>query len=678
MVNCRKYMEMETENMAQLLQTSLFEIEQRIAQAKREDSFYGRYFFITGSQLQTALKIILSLKSDTISTSPTKDLRRINKDFYAILEPEQYTQSFLNPTFSVSQYGEKRGPYFSFISKEIMGSLEMAYRNRQLSLLNLATLYLNFCTLVHENESMLNEEIENYAYINWSQAITTMIEGRVMRNYRWYHGLFERVSSGDYDALYGYGLPVSDIELKTASFYNAADEQKLRAFARFVAESFVRGFVVIGKDMSSKKTVSLSYSIGQEKLMLFLTEELRKQGLEPCFHNIKTRDINPQFNYDHRFDLALYFSEAYSSFRIAKYQEICDIYKRELQLSAGTINIDRFGEKPFSPVEKEENLKLHADQHNLFVTMQNRITAIHDSYSPNEETSYTEVALPTPAISENFEEIFYDFLDINMLENARYETIQQRLIDVLDTAHFVHVKGNGRNETDLYVKMPKLTDPERETNYDNCVADVNIPVGEVYTTPQLKGTNGLLHLERTFLEGLLYKNLKLLFKDGFITEYSCENFENKEDNEKYIRDTLFNFNETLPLGEFAIGTNTLAYVVSKKYNIMDLLPILIIEKVGPHFAIGDTCFTYEEDHAIYNRINKKEIVAKDNEKSIQRKNNIDAAYTNCHIDITLPYESIEHITAITSDKKEMPIIRKGQFVLPGTEELNRPFHQKVA
>ena len=42
--------------------------------------------------------------------------------------------------------------------------------------------------------------------------------------------------------------------------------------------------------------------------------------------------------------------------------------------------------------------------------------------------------------------------------------------------------------------------------------------------------------------------------------------------------------ETLPMGEFAIGTNTTAYEVALRYGILDKFPILIAEKMGPHFA----------------------------------------------------------------------------------------------
>jgi aminopeptidase len=131
----------------------------------------------------------------------------------------------------------------------------------------------------------------------------------------------------------------------------------------------------------------------------------------------------------------------------------------------------------------------------------------------------------------------------------------------------------------------------------------------------------------------------------------------------------------LPIGEFAIGTNTLAYVVAQKYNILDVLPVLIIEKMGPHFAIGDTCYSHTEDMAVYNPIDKKEITARDNSMTLNRKEDYSKAYTNVHTDITLPYEDIEFITAIAEDGEKFDIIRNGRFTVAGTEELNIPLDE---
>ena len=119
-----------------------------------------------------------------------------------------------------------------------------------------------------------------------------------------------------------------------------------------------------------------------------------------------------------------------------------------------------------------------------------------------------------------------------------------------------------------------------------------------------------------------------------------------------------------------------AYVMARKWGIEDKLTILIAEKTGPHFAVGDTCYSHEEDVVAYNP-NGKRIVARDNEKSRLRDTEPSEAYFNCHTDITLPFDELGELTAVKKDGGRIPIIEKGRFVLPGTEALNEPLEQRT-
>ena len=154
-----------------------------------------------------------------------------------------------------------------------------------------------------------------------------------------------------------------------------------------------------------------------------------------------------------------------------------------------------------------------------------------------------------------------------------------------------------------------------------------------------------------------------------VTEYNCANFPVEEQNKAFIQENLMNHRDTLPLGEFAIGTNTTAYAMAQKYDIVHKLPILIVEKMGPHFAIGDTCYSHSEEVRLFNP-DGKEIVAKENECSILRNEDMEKAYFNCHTDITIPYDEIGKITAVKADGEEIVLLENGRFVLAGTEELN--------
>ena len=179
----------------------------------------------------------------------------------------------------------------------------------------------------------------------------------------------------------------------------------------------------------------------------------------------------------------------------------------------------------------------------------------------------------------SYEEIFDEIIKINTLDAKVYERVQQTIIDALDQGTSVHILGNNGNHTDLRVQLYKLKDPKKETIFENCVADVNIPVGEVFTSPVLEGTNGVLHVSQVYLNELLYKDLEVTFSNGMVADYSCKNFEHELENKEYFLDNVLYRHPTLPLGEFAIGTNTTAYVAAKKYNIADKMPILIAEKM---------------------------------------------------------------------------------------------------
>ena len=88
--------------------------------------------------------------------------------------------------------------------------------------------------------------------------------------------------------------------------------------------------------------------------------------------------------------------------------------------------------------------------------------------------------------------------------------------------------------------------------------------------------------------------------------------------------------------------------------------------------MGDTCFSWEEDVVTCNPDGKK-MIAKENECSMLRKEDVEKAYFNCHTDITIPYDELGEIVVLHKDGTETAIIQEGRFVLEGTEYLNRAF-----
>ena len=470
--------------------------------------------------------------------------------------------------------------------------------------------------------------------------------------------------------LYQYGQHIGKNETGIAAFLNGMSDEEIQAMADTYTEGYRIGFAATGKDLSKKTTAQVRYPIGFERMVRAAVKNLEKLNLKVTMRACSSA-ANKQYDYDHKEDKALYYDKAYVERRLEVMKTSFEEMKKLANGQAGPAVIEVFGEIPFSPETKKEVLKLDEKQQQLSVYDMSMSGQITNQYIIGEERSFTIIAYPVPEIGEKFKEIFAETVKINTLDYTLYQNMQQKIIDVLDQAEKVHITGKNNNKTDLYVSIWPLKDATKESAFENCVADVNIPVGEVFTSPVLKGTTGKLFVSQVYLNELKYLNLEIDFEDGMIREYTCTNFEKEEECKKYIKENVLMNHETLPMGEFAIGTNTTAYRMARDFDIADKLPILIAEKTGPHFAVGDTCYSHEEDMVTYNP-DGKQIVARENDFSKLRSEDMSKAYFNCHTDITIPYDELDKITVIRKDGTTEDIISDGRFVLAGIEELNKP------
>ena len=469
------------------------------------------------------------------------------------------------------------------------------------------------------------------------------------------------------------------------------DEKTIKLMADTYTEGYRIGFIKGNKDISKKKVVNIVYPLGFEKMIKLAIANFEAMGLKPAImrtaHSIFHKNgmgisgfysdsPNKQFDFDHKEDQALILDKKLISRKleaIGKAHEAC----RELaKAHGGPAWVEVFGENPFVPKVKKEAIAFDEKQQKLEAAYRVKTSQLINEYIPGEERSFTIIAFPVPEIGAHYEAIMQETIALNTLDYETYESIQQTIIDTLDLGESVIVRGMGENRTDLKVALYPLQNPEKETIFENCVADVNIPVGEVFTSPVLKGTEGILHVTKVYLSQLEYKDLSITFTDGMVTDYSCSNFSTAEENKKYIKDNILFHHESLPMGEFAIGTNTTAYVMARKYHIQDKLPILIGEKTGPHFAVGDTCYSHGEEVAVFNP-DGKEIVARDNEISLLRKTDVEKAYFGCHTDITIPYDELGEVSVVTKGGEVIPIILEGRFVLKGTEGLNEALSRGI-
>ena len=630
------------------------------------------------------------LQSGRYQALELEELKEWNHRLYQDILPDRYEASYGNPSYAVNRCGKDYGLALSFLYAELRGAIAYTFEQKTEYLDILFELLVEVYNQFEEEPYPAIESIKETIYWYASDYCDVFVADRIREQIdpdeTFAAGIIMDSDLDDIRYLYQFGEYISENELQTARHLMKLDDAVIKRMADVYTEGYRIGFVNTGKDLSRKSAVNIRYVLGFERVIKKAIANFEKMGLKPVIYrsgvSVLTKRqhlkigyfgavANKQYEYDHRNDQALFLDKKFLERKLEVVKTTYERYKELAAGFAGPACIEMFGEEPFAPKQKEEVLKLSEKQEELVLLYDSRQSQITNEYIRGDERSYTIVAYPVPEIGEKYEEIFDEIIRINTLDAGTYEKVQQTLIDALDQGEYVHILGDNGNRTDLKVQLYPLKDPQKETIFENCVADVNIPVGEVFTSPVLEGTSGLLHVSKVYLNELQYKDLEITFANGMIADYNCGNFDRELENKEYIHDNILHKHPTLPLGEFAIGTNTTAYVAARKYGIEEKMPILIAEKMGPHFAVGDTCYSWSEDIKVYNP-NGKEIVARDNSVSIQRKEDVSKAYFYCHTDITIPYEELKSITVVTKSGEEIALLENGRFVLPGTEILNEP------
>lgn len=675
---------------------------ERIEEMEQEKALpaeYAEFFQRTAAFARLLKNEYEYVEKGNLLTAPLSELAQHNQALYEDILPQAYDTSYANPSYAVSRLGEQYGQLLSFVYTELRSSIADVYEQYREGLVIrmelLLELYTTFVFTYEETKELpAYETLRQIIYWFVSDYAVLFIEKRNEEQLNPACDFALRIimerDLSDLRYLYAYGEYITDNEIETAKHLQQLSDETLALMADTYTEGYRIGFETGNKDISKKKVVNIRYCLGFERMIRKAVENFEKMGLRPTIYRASLSTFfrkgmhrigyfgasaNRQYEYDHKEDEALYLDKMLIHRKLEIWRNTFEKHKELAAVHGGPAVVEVFGEKPFTPISRQESLQLSEIQQELSIEYAAAAGELTNRYMKGEERSFTIIAFPVPDIGASYGAIFDEIVRINTLDYALYRDIQAVIIETLNRGTFVEVKGMNGNQTDIRVALKELSDPQHEDLFENCVADVNIPVGEVFTSPKLAGTNGVLHVKRVFLGELEYRNLTIHFQDGMTTKYTCTNFDNEQENGRYIKDNVLNRHESLPLGEFAIGTNTTAYVVAEQYGIADKLPILIAEKMGPHFAVGDTCYSHAEEIRVYNP-NGHEIIAKDNEISSLRTQDMAKAYFNCHTDITIPYDELGELSVITKEGERLPVILKGRFVLAGCEELNRPFLKK--
>ena len=484
-----------------------------------------------------------------------EELRTWNRRLYQDVLPEQYEESYANPDYACKMFGKESGQILGMLYAELRGAVVYVFEGKTEYLTILYELLIEIYNQFEDTPDAKTARDIFYWYASdyCDVFLADRIREQILPEESFATDLIMNSDLKDLRYLYQFGEYISENEWKTAEHLNRLPEETIQKMADVYSEGYRIGFVNTGKDLSKKSVVNIRYILGFERVVKKAIENFEKMGLKPVIYRAAVSVLtkrqhykigycgavaNKQYEYDHKDDQAIFMDKKYLERKLEVMQTTYEHYKKEAAGFAGPACIDMFGEEPFEPVAKETVAKLSESQEEMILQYDSRQSQMVNRYIKGEERSFTIIAYPVPEIGEKYEEIFDEIIRINTLDAKVYEKVQQTLIDALDQGEYVHILGTNGNRTDLNVQLHPLNDPAKETIFENCVADVNIPVGEVFTSPVLEGTNGVLHVSKVYLNELQYRDLEITFSNGMVSEYNCANFDHDLENKAYIHDTL--------------------------------------------------------------------------------------------------------------------------------------------
>ena len=465
----------------ELNKIALLELKKDVEETREFSSYFSKM-----ADLLLYVNEIYDTKERTL-----EQLKQWNRIWYEEISQEQYAHSFGNPEFCTEKFGKEYGQIFAFLYAEMRSGFIYTIEGRLFDLVINNELFLEISNLFLSGEEH-PQKIKHIVFDHMRDYSEDVFEYRIREQLDPELDFATKIvmesDLSDPDILYQYGEYISENEIDTLKFLNKLPQEEITAMAKTYVDGFHEGFIINNIDMSPKRSVNIRYTIGFEPVVREAVRLFSEIGLAPIIYrsgvSVLTRGLhkigyvssspNPQYEYDHRYDQAIFFDNRFMKHKLECYHNAYEHYKDEAYVFAGPACMETFGEIPFLPENKEENLKLSKKQQELSVEFQMKASEIMNQYIKPEQRSFTIIAYPIPEIGDNFEEIFKEVVKVNTLDKDKYRQIQQHLIDALNQAVEVHIKGKGKNKTDLYVAMHEMDDPSKERNFENCLADVKI------------------------------------------------------------------------------------------------------------------------------------------------------------------------------------------------------------
>ena len=408
-----------------------------------------------------------------------EELVRRNKELYQDILPENYETSYANPSYAVQALGDDLGVLCSVLYTEVRSLIPFVYERNLEEMTIRLELFLEVynlfdCKINEDGMVPAAEELREllYWYVSDYSDIETerRVKEQVDSSLTFATDIIMQNDYSDVKYLYAYGERVTENEIKTAEYIHSLPDETIEKMAFTFTEGYRKGFEAAGKDLSKKDTVNIRYRLGFERVIKKAIEYFAGMGLKPVIYrtgaDIFTRKAagkigyygavaNPQYDYDHREDMACFFDGHMVTRRLECLTAAYEEYKEAAAKHAGPACMEVFGEEIFEPAPKSANPHYSEEQQKLVVDYTSQAGMITNTYIKREERSFTIIAFPVAEIGENFPAIFEEGIKLARTMEKELDKIEGK-IQILMNEPVPQAKDNSP-QLDLFSEPTEVT-----------------------------------------------------------------------------------------------------------------------------------------------------------------------------------------------------------------------------
>ena len=315
--------------------------------------------FLTG-----CLDLYEKVSVDALSKMSFEECQEENLSYYRDILPDHYENSFANPDFAVRALGEDHGKLLCFLYTELRSMRVYAFEQDKYKMTILLELFLEIYGMFAGGKvtyKQLRETIYWFLYDYAEEFCAGRVRQRLDPDLRFATDIIMDSDLSDLRYLYRYGEYISEDEIKTAEYLNTLSEKEIDDIARTFTEGFRRGFIWKGVDLSHKSTVNIQYNLGFERIIRKVILQFEEMGLRSVVfrsatstlnkkQNIKSgyqsKSPNEQYEYDHRFDNALYLDKRMVDRKIDCMRKGFEAFREQAAGYAGPAIMEVFGREP--------------------------------------------------------------------------------------------------------------------------------------------------------------------------------------------------------------------------------------------------------------------------------------------------------------------------------------------